>query len=65
MDSCNTIEQGSERILARQLARELSREELEQISGGLMRVGALKYSANSSSVNTCTVCCDCDGGADD
>jgi hypothetical protein len=60
----------SERILARQLARELTQEELQFISGGQqmveMAASISSCNANSSSVTTfCTVCCDCDGGADD
>lgn len=39
------------RILARQMARELTTEELEQVSGGRMSRGG--YTATS-------VCCDCD-----
>lgn len=44
-----------ERIFARQLARELSQEELEQVSGGMRPV----FTGRSS-----TVCCDIDGTCD-
>jgi hypothetical protein len=72
MDNCNTATiQAGERILARRLARELTKEELLAITGGLVKSGgnavapAAKFVANSCSANTCTVCCDTDGGADD
>lgn len=55
----------SERILARQLARELTQEELQFISGGRPKAQTAGMAANSCSVNSSTVCCDCDSGADD
>ena len=42
--------QPPQRILARRMARELTMQELDQVSGGMMRAG---YTATS-------VCCDCD-----
>jgi hypothetical protein len=44
-----------ERIFARQLARELTPEELEMVSGGMRPV----FTGRSS-----TVCCDIDGSCD-
>ncbi len=45
-----------ERILARQLARELSQEELDEVSGGML---SRVFTGRSS-----TVCCDIDGSCD-
>ena len=50
------------RILARRTARELTREELELISGG---VGGVRGVNNTVSANSCTVNGDEDCGQDD
>lgn len=54
-----------ERILARQLARELTKDELQEISGGMTAVITMRRFGNSCSTNSSTVCCDTDYGCDD
>jgi hypothetical protein len=54
-----------ERILARKLAREISKEELRQVAGG-MPVGNVRGGYKSSSAYSCSNAGDNDdGGADD
>ena len=54
-----------ERILARQLARELTQTELQQIAGGMTAALTMRRFGNSCSANSSTVCCDTDYGSDD
>jgi hypothetical protein len=63
MDTTQVAQQ-DERLLARQLARQLTKQELRLISGGAPNAGG-RWAANSCSVNSSTVCCDCDSGGDD